>query len=101
MVLQSDQSSPFYFFSGMGLAFVGAATQFKWAGANTHIVHYLGAFIGIACALAALYFESGMWLPATLFTFITAIIILFKAKNATFWIEIVAFLLIITGLFLR
>jgi hypothetical protein len=101
MVLQSDQSSPFYFFSGMGLAFVGAATQFKWTGANTHIVHYLGAFIGIACALAALYFESGMWLPATLFTFITAIIILFKAKNATFWIEIVAFLLIITGLFLR
>jgi hypothetical protein len=101
MVLESYKSSPLYFFSGVGLAFVGVATRFKWSGAHTNIVHYLGAFVGIVSALAALYFESGMWIPATLFAFITALIVLFKIKNATFWIEIVAFLLIITGLFLR
>ena len=101
MVLQSDQSSPLYFFSGMGLAFVGVATHFKWNGAHTNIVHYLGAFVGIVSALAALYFESNMWHPATLFALLTAIIVLFKIKNATFWIEIVAFLIIITGLFIR
>jgi hypothetical protein len=100
MVLKADNSSPLYFYSGVGLAFVGAATQFKWTKAGTDIAHYLGAFIGIECALIALWVESNIW-PQVLFTFITAIIVLFKIKNATFWIEIVAFVSIIIGLFLK
>jgi len=101
MVLEADNSSPFYFYSGAGLGFVGTATHFKWTGSYTHIVHYLGAFVGIVCAFIGLYDQSNMWVPAAIFAFITAIFVLFKIKNAIFWIEIVAFLLIIIGLFLR
>lgn len=101
MVFQSNESSPLYFFSGVGLAFVGAAAQFKWTGANIHIVHYLGAFVGIAAALAGLYFESELWQPSIIFTTSVIIIVLGKVKNPTFWIEIVAFLVIITGLLVR
>jgi hypothetical protein len=101
MVFQSDQSSPLYFFSGAGLAFVGAASEFKWTGANTHIVHYLGAVLGIGCASMALYFESGLWQPAISIVLFSAFCSINKTKNAIFWVEIVAFVAIITGLIVR
>lgn len=101
MVLESYESSPIYFFSGVGLAFVGAASEFKWTGANTHIIHYLGALVGIVLPLVALYTHSNMWFPSALFALSAIVILLFKIKNAIFWIEIFAFLFIIIGLFLR
>lgn len=101
MVFQSDESTPLYFFSGMGLAFVGAATQFKWTGANTHIVHYLGAVLGIGCALMGLYFESGLWQPSVIIVVFSTICAINKTKNGIFWVEIASFLAIITGLIVR
>lgn len=101
MVFQSDESTPLYFFSGMGLAFVGAATQFKWTGANTHIVHYLGAVLGIGCALMGLYFESGLWQPTIIVLLLSAYCSITKTKNGIFWVEIASFLAIITGLIVR
>lgn len=101
MIFQSDESTPLYFFSGMGLAFVGAATQFKWTGANTHIVHYLGAVLGIGCALMGLYFESGLWQPSVIIVAFSAICAITKTKNGIFWVEIASFLAIITGLIVR
>ena len=101
MIFQSDQSTPLYFFSGMGLAFVGAATQFKWSGANTHLVHYLGAVLGIGCAVMGLYFESHLWQPAAIIVVFSALCSINRTKNAIFWVEIVSFLAIITGLIVR
>lgn len=101
MIFQSDESTPLYFFSGMGLAFVGAATQFKWTGANTHIVHYLGAVLGIGCALMGLYFESGLWQPTVIVLIFLAFCSIAKTKNGIFWVEIASFLAIITGLIVR
>lgn len=101
MVFQSDESTPLYFFSGVGLAFVGAASEFKWTGANTNIVHYLGAVLGIGCAAMALYFESVMWQPAVSIVLFSGFCSIYKIKNAIFWVEIVAFVAIITGLILR
>lgn len=101
MIFQSDQSTPLYFFSGMGLAFVGAATQFKWTGANTHIVHYLGAVLGIGCAVMGLYFESHLWQPAAIIVLFSAFCAINKTKNGIFWVEIVSFVAIIIGLIVR
>jgi hypothetical protein len=101
MVFQSDESTPLYFFSGAGLAFVGAASEFKWTGANTHIVHYLGAVLGIGCAAMGLYFESGLWQPSVIIVIFSAFCALNKTKNGIFWVEIVAFLAIIIGLIVR
>lgn len=101
MVFQSNESTPLYFFSGMGLAFVGAATQFKWTGANTHIVHYVGAVLGIGCACMGLYFESGLWQPTAMVLLTTLYFSITKTNNGIFWVEIVSFLAIITGLFVR
>lgn len=101
MVFQSDESTPLYFFSGAGLAFVGAASEFKWTGANTHIVHYLGAVLGIGCAAMGLYFESGLWQPATIIVVFSAVCAIIKMKNSIFWVEIAAFLAIIIGFIVR
>lgn len=101
MIFQSDQSTPLYFFSGMGLAFVGAATQFKWTGANTHLVHYLGAVLGIGCAVMGLYFESHLWQPAVSIILFSTFCSINRTKNGIFWVEIVSFVAILIGLIIR
>jgi hypothetical protein len=101
MIFQAKDSSPFYFYSGAGLAFVGAASEFKWTGAHTHVVHYLGAVFGIGCAVMGLYFDSGLWQPAVITFLFSAICAINKTKNGIFWVEIVSFLAIITGLIIR
>lgn len=101
MIFQSNETTPLFFFSGVGLGFVGAATMFKWSGAMTDKIHDAGAGIGIACGLAGLYFEYHMWTPALGFILATGAILLLKLKDYIWWIEIMAFLAIITGLLLR
>lgn len=101
MVFQGNGETPFFFLSGAGLLFVGTATQFKWTGAHTNIVHYVGALAGIVCALIGLWFENGVYLP-TLFWVASVIVLkLTKIKNFTWWVEIFAFACIVIGLYFR
>ena len=101
MIFQSNETTPLFFFSAVGLGFVGTATLFKWSGAMTDKVHGAGAGIGIACGLAGLYFEYHMWEPFVGFILATGALLLLKVKNHIWWIEIMAFIAIITGLLLR
>jgi len=101
MMFQSNETTLFFFFSAVGLGFVGATPMFKWSGAMTDKIHGAGAGIGIACGLAGLYFEYHMWEPFVGFLLVTGAILGFKLKDHIWWIEIMAFLAIITGLLLR
>lgn len=98
MLYQTNTTTPFFFLSGMGLCFVGAATMFRSFNKNATIIHFTGAVFGILFSLAGLYFERHTILPFVIFLFISSLLYLFKIKNRTWWIEIAAFASIIYGL---
>jgi hypothetical protein len=101
MLFQTNETTAWFFASGAGLAFVGAATMFKWSGAYTDKVHFLGAATGIACALVGLGVEYNNWIPTAIFIIIAATLSAFKVKNTIWWTEVAAFCCIISGLFYR
>jgi len=98
MVLRTDASSLF-FFSGAGLAFVGAATMFKEKVTST--VHFIGAGSGIIFALLGIMFAYGNPYPLISWAIITLLVFLFKVKNHMWWIEIAAFSAIIIGFIIK
>ena len=101
MLYQGNDKTMFFVFSGVGLAFVGGATMFKWQGAYTDRIHYAGASIGIGCALGGLWLDYGDPRPMVVFIPLAILIGGLKPKNAIFWMEIWAFVCIILGLALR
>lgn len=101
MIFQGSGETPLFFLSGTGLLFVGTATQFKWTGAHTNIVHYAGAATGIIFALAGLWVENHLYFPLLSWLIITILFKLIKLKNFTWWVEVLAFVCIVVGLYLR
>lgn len=101
MLYQGNDKSMFFVFSGVGLAFVGGATMFKWKGAFTDRIHYAGASIGIGSALVGLWRDYDNPVPVACFIPLAILLGGLKPNNAIFWMEIVAFAMIITGLALR
>ena len=98
MLFQTNGNTPFFFLSGGGLMFVGAATMFKTDEAKSNIVHPLGAFFGIMGGLFGLAFERNTIIPLILFLMSTIVIYLTVKINKTWWIEIAAFITILLGL---
>jgi hypothetical protein len=98
MFFQTNGTSGFFFLSGGGLGFVGAATMFKLKDGFTDKCHFIGATVGIVSALVALIYERGLIAPLIAFAIATLIIVVTKMKNDMWWIEIAAFLAIIIGL---
>jgi hypothetical protein len=101
MLFQGTETTPLFFLSGTGLMFVGAATQFKWSGAHTNLVHYGGALVGIMGGLCGLGVEYGNWTPLLAWSFGTLALRVAKIENFTWWVEILAFVSIISGFLLR
>ena len=101
MIYQSNETSPWFFFSAAGLCAVGVATAFNWKGAFTDVVHGAGAGIGIGCALIGLWVEYNNPMPFAAFLLISVLMKAFNIKNMIWWIEMAAFLVIIFGLFYR
>lgn len=91
-----------WFALGAGfLSFVGAATQFKMTVANTDKIHYIGAMGGILLSLIGIAVKWSNLIPLGLFLISTLVLKLSKMKNETWWIEMVAFFLILAGLLVR
>jgi hypothetical protein len=101
MIFQGTNETPLFFLSGTGLLFVGTATAFKWTGAHTNLVHYGGAVVGILGALVGLGVEFGLWWPLLSWVVVTMGLKYIRIKNFTWWVEIVAFVTIVCGLYLR
>ncbi len=90
-----------FFLSGAGLSFVGAATQFKSMIGLTKEVHYGGALVGILSALIGIWVEWDNLLPLIWFLFFALSIQLSYIKNKIWWQEIVAVVLILWGLLVK
>ena len=101
ITMTQQEPSLLFFFSGVALSFVGAACMFKWTSAGVHIVHYISAVSAILLALVGLGIVNSMWLPLIIWAVFTIIFKLLKITNFLWWVEILAFLLIIIGLLCR
>jgi len=98
MLYQGTQDTSLFFISGVGLCFVGAATQFKINDYYTGIIHSAGAAICIVSALVGIGIEYNLWLPGFGFIILTIPAYIFIKKNKTWWIEMLAFISILIGL---
>ena len=94
----ANQYTGFFFASGAGLCFTGTAGAFKEN--MTEIVHYIGAAVGIGAAFVALGLVGGLWLPGLVFLLTSGVFLILKLKNIIYWIEVLAFVLVIFGLLL-
>ena len=87
------------FFAGAGLTFVGAATQFKMKRSYTKQVHFTGAAVGIIIPLLYLAISFGNWIPLAIQAVGTVVITQSKINNKLWWVEILAFICIMFGLY--
>lgn len=90
--------TPLMFFAGAGICFVGAAAAFK-GDDMTMKVHVVGAVSGVALSMASLWLDFHMWYFPVSFC-ICAILLFLTVKNYTWWIEILAFYLVLIALLL-
>jgi len=98
LILQYYHS--FLFFpAGMGLFWVGTQTQFKSTVSIKGTIHYIGAVLAIVLSLIGLGLN-GVWFPLLLMGIGSPIIYVVREaeKDWIWWIEILAFLTIIWGL---
>ncbi len=98
LLFQTPGPTSLFYYSAAGLCFVGVATMFKLKDTFVPYVHFIGAAVGIIFSLLAIGIERHGWLPMIVFAISAVLIKLFKVKNATWWIEIAAFVSILTGL---
>jgi len=68
------------------------------------IVHMIGAFAGIITGFASMWFDFNLYFIVLLMVFLSGQIMLIYtitgSKQYYWWIEILAFILLITGLFI-
>lgn len=92
-------STPLMFFAGAFLAFVGAAAAFEDL-EMTKRVHTIGAVGGIGFGFLSMVLDFQLN-EITYFMLLASLILyLLKIKNLIWWVEVLAFVLIILGLFI-
>ena len=94
-ILLLFQDNLFFFLSGAGIIFTGTAAAYEEK--MTNIVHFSGAVICIVMALLGLSIDHQIYFPLLSIP-ISLVIFLAKTKNFLWWIEIVCFLFIISGM---
>ena len=100
LILQYYHS--FLFFpAGMGLFWVGTQTQFRDEVSIKGKIHYIGAVLCIVLSLIGLGIN-GMWFPLLLMGILSPIIYMVREDEGDWiwWIEILAFLTIIIGMWI-
>ena len=87
------------FFAGAFLGFVGVATAFKDL-KMTRRVHNIGAIGGIGFGFLSMIIDFQLFELSFFMVVFSLSLFLLKTKNLIWWIEILAFILIIIGLFI-
>jgi hypothetical protein len=88
--------NPIFFFAGMGFFWVGTQTQFRGESIK-ETIHYLGAVLGILGSLIGLGLTFS-WIPLLLMLVGVGVMKLLKINNFLWWAEMLAFILVIVGL---
>jgi len=88
-----------FFLAGMGMMWVGTYTEFYRRSTEHEYIHFSGAVIAILASLIGLLYNQ-IYLPSIIMVLGTPLTyVIFKEKGThIFWIEIVAFVSIILGL---
>lgn len=90
---------PIFFLAGMGFFWVGTQTQFRGESIK-QTIHYIGAVLGIGGSLIGLGLTFS-WIPLLIMLGGVGIMKLLKINNFLWWVEILAFILVIGGLWVR
>ena len=88
------------FVSGIGLCFVGAATQFKMKESYTRLIHFAGAAVGIVTPLLYFLLSFNIGLPFAVQ--LVGSLIIWNSnefKNKLWWVEILGFLMVVYGIY--
>jgi len=88
--------NPIFFIAGMGFFWVGTQTQFRGESIK-ETIHYLGAVLGILGSLIGLGLTFS-WIPLLLMLVGGGVMKLLKINNFLWWVEMLAFILVIVGL---
>jgi len=88
--------NPIFFIAGMGFFWVGTQTQFRGESIK-ETIHYLGAVLGIGGSLIGLGLTFS-WIPLLLMLVGGGVMKLLKINNFLWWVEMLAFILVIVGL---
>lgn len=88
-IIASIDVTPFMFFAGVGICFVGAAAQINDNWVNK--IHSTAAILGVLFSQLAIVFGYHMPLVSGISIAIIALLKLLALKNKTWWIELVAF----------
>lgn len=81
--------TPFMFFAGAGICFVGAAAQINDQWVNK--IHTTAAIAGVGFSQLAIMFGYNMWYINVISILLMILIGLLAKRNKTWWIELVAF----------
>ena len=88
--------NPIFFIAGMGFFWVGTQTQFRGESIK-ETIHYLGAVLGIGGSIIGLGLTFS-WIPLLLMLVGGGVMKLLKINNFLWWVEMLAFILVIVGL---
>ena len=88
--------NPIFFIAGMGFFWVGTQTQFRGESIK-ETIHYLGAVLGIGGSLIGLGLTFS-WIPLLLMLVGGGVMKLLKINNFLWLVEMLAFILVIVGL---
>ena len=88
--------NPIFFIAGMGFFWVGTQTQFRGESIK-ETIHYLGAVLGIGGSIIGLGLTFS-WIPLLLMLVGGGVMKLLKINNFLLWVEMLAFILVIVGL---
>lgn len=92
-----DKQNPYLIVSAAGLIFTCGSPYFQIEFPDKPI-HFAGAVTAILSAFVNLYVTYGLWQPFALFIIGVGLIALFRIRNHTWWVELLAFYLIIVGM---
>ncbi len=84
------------FFAGSFLCFTATAPAFRQKVEG--IVHVVGATGGILLGTISMVVDMNFWIPAAIMVLFTVGATVFKLKNHTWWIETMAFILMLGSL---
>jgi hypothetical protein len=82
--------------ASFGAFLTGAASAFE--SKHTRLAHFIGSIMLIAGSLISIWAYFGLWWPTALMAITIWVIVAMLKNNKVWWIEIAAFIIIISGL---
>lgn len=93
--------------AAFGLVLVGTAAHYvnkpgrRSITPNALKMHLIGSYTTVLSSQIGLWYHFGLWYLTAIFVISSLLLIIIKEKNKTWWIEIVAYLSSIAGIFFK